>query len=303
MNVATQWHGFLPYQNWKAVLRDFNLTALDLRNLTSCGLFALHHAMVFLGQGHNFQLLRSRHPGIIRLIFRGTEATELRRLARAHGLKSALHQSWRLDQTRKVVDRALGTGQAVIIGSEPQCHWICLGGRTAKGGYVWADSGSDPAVGAFQSWGELEDWLTQDVTMEQPTDLAYPFEVITVSPSARMPASRSLVPYVGSLWRHFARDSAYAMDWSNLLADMLEVFWDADYVLQGRSAADFLDEHLDAIVKTAVRQTGHARADLKNIGLCYRDAAEFHSLVVPAGEEAGVLAGFTLKLVAKATLS
>ena len=300
MNVATQWHGFLPFQNWKAILRAFNSTALDLRNRASCGLFALHHAMVFLGQGQNFELLRSLKTKPFQLIFRGTEAWELRDLARRYGFKSALHSSWCLEQTRRVVDDALGAGQAVIIGSEPQCHWIALGGRTHRGGYVWADSSADPAVGAFSCWGELENWLSQEVSTGCSAKLEHPFEILTIAPSARMPASRSMVPYIGSLWRHFVRDPAYAMEWGNLLADMLEVFWDADYAPEGHSAGPFLDEHLSAIVQAVARQTGKEKGFLRNLGLCYRDAAEFHSLVVPEGEETVVVAAFTLKLVAKA---
>jgi hypothetical protein len=73
MSVATEWHGFMPYQTWSGVFRDFTGTALDIRNLTSCGIFSLHHAMVFLGQGHNFQLLRSNHRALLKLLRMGTD--------------------------------------------------------------------------------------------------------------------------------------------------------------------------------------------------------------------------------------
>ena len=73
MSVATEWHGFMPYQTWSGVFRDFTGTALDIRNVTSCGIFSLHHAMVFLGQGHNFQPLRSNHRAPLKLLRMGTD--------------------------------------------------------------------------------------------------------------------------------------------------------------------------------------------------------------------------------------
>lgn len=299
MGVATAWHGFMPYQTWSGVFRDSTWTARDIRNFTSCGIFSLHHAMVFLGQGHNFQLLRSKHRALLKLLLTGTDTGELISLAKAHKLRTSVFESRSASAIRRKVDASLKAGHPVIIGSEPQVHWICLGGRTDDGGYVWADSGSDPAVGAFRSWDEIEDWMTFDEEEEYYPELEFPFEIIAVSPGKGMPASRTMVPWVGSLSKILAADSDYAGDWSNLLADMLDVFWDLDYAPKGRPAGEFLDEHLGGIVDSVASATGHSRAVILEIGRGYRDAADFHSLVAPKGEETSVIAAFSLKLLMK----
>ena len=97
----------------------------------------------------------------------------------------------------------------------------------------------------------------------------------------------------------WANDPTYARNWSNLLGDMLDVFWDLEYAPGGQFAGDFLDLNLSSIVESVAYQSGNAVEHLRDIGLIYRDVAEFHSLVIPAGYEAGVIAGFTLKLLAK----
>jgi hypothetical protein len=297
MAIATGYHGFLPYQNFAAVFKDLSRTGLDIRNRTSCGIFSVHHAMVFLGQGRNFRLLMCEHPRLLDKLIHGTVTDDLVRLAKCYRLKAAVFQSCSISQIRRQIDRNLAAGHAVIVGSEPNCHWICLGGRTESGGYVWADSSENPAVGAFDSWSELEHWMSAS---SEGGGLTYPFEIITVSPGAKMPASRSMVPWTGSIWKILSADPAYAKDWSNLLADMLEVFWDQGFAPKGRPAGDFFDEHLEAIVAAVTATTRHSRADLLEIGQGYRVVADFHSLVVPSGEETFVVAAFSLKLFMKA---
>ena len=297
MATATGYHGFLPYQNFAAVFRDRSKTGLDIRNLTSCGIFSVHHAMVFLGQGYNFRLLLCDHPRLMDKLRHGTVSDDLIRLAKRYGLKAAMFQSCSISQIHRQIDRSLAAGHAVIVGSEPNVHWICVGGRTDGGGYVYADSGNSPAVGVFDSWNALEDWMT---TSDEGAGVTEPFEIIAVSPGPKMPASRSMVPWTGSIWKILSSDSVYAKDWSNLLADMLDVFWDIDYAPKGRPAGEFLDEHLDAMVNSVASVTNHSRADLQEIGRGYRDAADFHSLVVPSGGETFVVAAFSLKLFMKA---
>lgn len=300
MAIATEWHGFMPYQTWSGVLRDLSGPARDIRNLTSCGIFSLHHAMVFLGQGHNFQLLRSNHRALFKLLLDGTDSDELIALAKTHKLRASPFTSRSASVIRRRIDASLKVGHPVIIGSEPQIHWVCLGGRTDDGGYVWADSGSDPAVGGNWSWEAIEQWMTFDEEKGYYPDLKFPFEIITISPGRGMPSSRSMVPWVDSLWQALAADSDYAGDWSNLLADMLDVFWDRDYAPKGRPAGDFLDEHLDGIIEAVASQTVHPKNALREVGFAYRDAADFHNLVVAKGQDAQSIAGFSLKLLTKA---
>lgn len=131
-------------------------------------------------------------------------------------------------------------------------------------------------------------------------DLEFPFEMITIAPGTAMPRSRSLVPWSGEIWGNLAWDESYALDWSNQLADMLDVFCDLDYAPRGRAAGDFLDEHLDAVVSAVSTQLEISAADIRPTALGNRDVADFHSLVVPAGEEAGAIAAFAIKLADKA---
>ena len=289
----------MPYQTWIGVLSDLNRPALDIRNFTSCGIFALHHAMVFLGQGSNFQSLRSHHRPLIQLLRHGTEASELVAIARKEKLKASIFKSWTVSTFRKKVDSALKNGLPVILGSEPAVHWICLGGRTWDGGYVWADSASKPAIGAFGSWDEVEEWMVCDEDGDECEELEFPFEMISVAPGPKMPRSRGLVPWSGGIWENLAGDESYSLDWSNQLADMLDVFWDCDYCPKGRPVGEFLDEQLDGIAAAVSRQTGIPNATVLSAALGYRDVADFHSLVVPAGEEAGAIAAFAIHLSGK----
>jgi len=301
MNIATSYHGFLPYQS-RARLREWGITAHDPRNWASCGFFSLHHAMVFLGQGTRFQWLREQHARLLDKLWAGTESRALTCVAKKFKLKARVHTS--RDKTapiRRALDRALAAGRPVIVGSEPNVHWICIGGRTDNEGYVWADSGADPAIGAFDSWDELEHWMLHrsDRSEPAPPPLKAPLEIIEIQPGSGMPARRSMVPWVGGIWESLASDPAYAKDWSNLLADMLDVFWDHDYAPNGRPAGEFLDEHLGGIVEAVSYQTGRTESSLRAAGLSYRDAADFHSLVVARGQDAHAIAGFSLKLATK----
>jgi hypothetical protein len=293
MNLFDDLHGFLPYQTWRGVLRD-------LRNRASCGLFSLHHAMVFLGQGGDYSIVRDNHPSLWAKIHAGTIAKDLTSLAKNLRLKAEEFQTKGIKSFRRHVDKALRAGSPVIIGSEPAVHWLCLGGRTHGGGYVWADSANGAAaVGAFDTWDEVEEWLTDGDT----SALTEPFSAITVSPGKNMPASRSMVPWSGGVYESLNADADYAHDWSNLLADMLEVFWDREYVPKGVPAGEFLDHHLDGIVEATASLTWHDEAALRNLAHGYRHTADFHNLVVAKGCDAQAITAFAHKLAAKADAS
>jgi hypothetical protein len=302
MKIATKYHGFLPYQSL-AIFKDIDWTSFDPRNRAACGFFALHHAMVFLGQGSRFQWLRDLHPDFWAKVNGGTYTEDLVGLAERVHLRPTVHRSWQKPAPiRRALDKALNAGHPVIVGSEPNIHWICIGGRTPDGGYVWADSAWDPVVGGNCSWEELEKWMLYSTNPKRKSypDLEDNLEIIEIAPGRQMPSSRSMVPWSGGIWKSLASDQAYAKDWSNLLADMLDVFWDLDYAPKARPAGDFLGEHLDAIIDAVAGQTELSEASVRDTAHAYRDSADFHSLVVPHGQEATAIAGFTLKLVAKA---
>ena len=217
-------------------------------------------------------------------------------------LRATHFESPNLKTFRKHLDKTLQSGTPVIVGSEPAVHWICLGGRCESGGYVWADF-ADPssAIGAFDTWDDVEQWLTCD--QGSPVDLNEHFTAITIQPNPKMPAGRSLVPWMGSLYPSLSADPHYAMDWSNLLADMLDVFWDKEYAPKGIPAGDFLECHLEGIVQATRSLTGHRHAAVMNCANVYRDAADFHSLVVNRGQDALSIAAFAHKLAAKVRIN
>lgn len=290
MHIFKDFHGFLPYQN-------SNWT--DPRHWAACGFFSLHHAKVFLGQGGNYTEMRDKHDSIWDMIREGTLAQSLIKLAKKEGFHAEYCETNSITSYRRHVDKALRAGLPVIIGSEPAEHWICLGGRTQEGGYVWADSkNATAAIGAFDTWDNVEEWMTGDLT-----EFTEPFSAITISPGKNMPASRSMVPWIKGVHESLHADADYAHDWSNLLADMLDVFWDREYVSNCVPAGEFLDCHLDGIIEATANLTWYDKADLQNLAHGYRYAADFHNLVLAKGHDAQAISAFAHKLGAKANIS
>lgn len=255
--------------------------------------------MVFLGHGGVYSSLRDKHPSLYDKIDRGTSEEQLVKLSKKLALRTERFKNTCIKAFRRYVDKALRAGSPVIIGSEPAVHWICLGGRTQEGGYVWADSkNATAAIGAFDTWDNVEEWVTGELT-----ELTEPFSAITVSPGKNMPASRSIVPWIKGVYESLNADADYAQDWSNLLADMLDVFWDREYVSKCVPAGEFLDRHLDGIVKATASLSGHDESSLVSVANGYRDAADFHNLVVAKGHDAQSISAFSHKLAAKADAS
>lgn len=288
MNLSKDFDGFLPYQTsiWT-----------DPRHWAACGFFSLHHAMVFLGQAGSYNDMRDKHDSLWDMIYLGTVAQPLIKLAKIEGLNAEYYETKSIKSYRRHLEQVLRSGSPLIIGSEPAVHWICLGGRTYDGGYVWADSADgNAAIGAFSSWDELEEWLTDG----DASELEEPFSSITISPGKKMPKSRSMVLWSGGVHENLGSDADYAFDWTNLLTDMLDVFWDRDYAPRGVPAGRFLDRHLNGIVEATASLTGHNVAALQSLAHGYRDAADFHNLVVARGYDAQVISCFAHKLAAKA---
>lgn len=291
MSLSEDFDGFLPYQNsiWT-----------DPRHWAACGFFSLHHAMVFLGQAGSYSDMRDKHNSLWDMIWEGTVAQPLIKLAKKEGLHAEHYETQSIKDYRRHLDQVLRSGSPLIIGSEPANHWICLGGRTQEGGYVWADSADKSgAIGAFGSWDELEEWLTDG----DASELEEPFSSITISPGKKMPTSRSMVPWVGGVYESLNADSDYAHEWSNLLGDMLDVFWDREYVSRGVPAGKFLDHHLDGIIEATASLRGHDVEALQDLAHGYRNAADFHNLVVAKGHDTQAISAFAHKLAAKADAS
>ena len=296
--ISAGLHGFVNYQHLPDLLGDPHLDRLSFTHFAACGLFSVHHALVFLGQGDSIENTKSLHPRFSDLIWNGLESDKLIKIVRKAGAKPDLMETWKLKPLKSWVDKHLATGRPVIIGSEPACHWICIGGRTSDGCYVKADSAESPAIGVY-SWDELEEWMTVDEDTGEEAELEFPFEAVAVLPGPKMPPSRSIVPWVDGIWEIWASDPKYARNWSNLLADMLQVFWDAEYVKRGILAGEFLDEHGSAIVEAVSSLNGWNPKLVRDRANAYRDVSHFHNLVVDPGQESAMLARFSLMLQAR----
>ena len=291
MQVTTQLHGFLPHQT---AYCDW-----DPRNLAACGIFSIHHAMVFLGEGDEYWKVRDRVPSLWSKLYAGLDLTELVCLGKRCGLCVEPLETRRRSSLRKFLNAHLKKGHSVVLGSEPQEHWICIGGHTEDGGYVVADSASDPAVGWFKSWDEVEAWLTIDGETGEEATLECAFEALAVMPGRKMSQGRSMVKRIGLVWEILRDYPEYAFDWSNQLNDVLGLFWDGELAPGEMDAGDFIDTHLDSLVAAVSEHTGATKDVVWDAAVGYREVAHAHHLVVPRSEMWGALARFTLQLSAK----
>jgi len=195
--ISQKLHGFISYQNIEAILREFSLSSLSLTNRHACGLFSVHHALVFLGYGDSIQNMKSHHSRSWDLIKGGLYLEQLAAIVRKSGAKSDYIESDNLRTIKSWLNRHLAAGHPVIIGSELYCHWCCLGGRTSEGGYVWADSAEHPSIGV-STWDELAEWHGEGEELE------FPFQALVVLPGSKIPASRSIVPWIDGVWETLA---------------------------------------------------------------------------------------------------
>ena len=102
MYLFEDFDGFLPYQNsvWT-----------DLRHWAACGFFSLHHAKVFLGQGGSYADLRDKHGSWWDMIWEGTVAQALMKLAKKEGLHADYYETTGMNGTHlrpSVVDYCEG---------------------------------------------------------------------------------------------------------------------------------------------------------------------------------------------------
>lgn len=300
VSVSRGLNGFHNYQYVPGLVKEPMLGRFCPTNIAACGVFSVHHAFVFLGQGHAIGNIQMLHSKFVSLISRGLEVDQLTPIIRKYGAKSDTIESWEIGSIKAWVDKHLRTGYPVILGSEPAVHWICLGG-VSNGNYVWADSAEGMTVGT-STWEELVEWMTLNEEGEE-AELEGPFEAIAVLPGKNMPASRSIVPWVGGIWDVWASDNQYARNWGNLLADMLEVFWDEDDAKDGIPAGEFLEANSDAIVEAVSSMNGWKKSVVREHADAYQDVADFHSLGVDPGQEDATIARFSLMLQARLSVT
>ncbi len=267
-------------------------------NWCACGVWSLHHALVALGQATTDGNLKSLHDNLLDLTglplindeIGGLLTKPLCKIARKAGCKfeDAVFTSRRY--LKQFLNDHLGQGHPVILGSDPAVHWICVIGRVGNEAYVTADSADWPTVNCFDT-DSLLDWTGIDDNCE--------VDCVAVIPGVGMPKSRSVVPNVEFIWERWKSDPDYAANWTNLLDDMLEVFWDAELAPGGVSAGEFFDEHGKQIVSSVSELSGFDAPTVADVLNDYRYVADFHSLVVADGHLAESISRFAIVLLAK----
>ncbi len=295
----TEFTGFVNYQHFPSLWEDFSWDRLSITHTSACGVFSLHHALLFLGHAANLEFVKQLHPDRWSLVEKGLVIKEVETLVRKAGAKSNVCVTHSIARLKSWIDKQLGLGFPVILGSNPNIHWICIGGKSSENSYIKADSGLKVPLGEI-TWQELESWVVYHQYTGEKDDYAY--EAISVQPGRGMPASRSIVPWVGGIWKIWKDDPAYAQDWNNLLTDMLEVFWDADLCPEGIPSAEFLTKHLHHIVEGLASVSPFPKKFLSNIALMYRDVSDFHSLVVDPDFETETATRFSYALIQKCYL-
>ena len=271
---------------------------IDPTNWCACGVWSLHHALVALGQATTDRHLKSLHGNLLDLTglplindeIGGLLRKPLCKLVRKTGCRpeDAVFSTHR--SLKQFLNHHLDSGHPVILGSDPAVHWICVIGRMGDGAYITADSADWPTVQLFDAdsligWTGINDGESVDC--------------VAVVPGAKMPKSRSFVPYAGGLWELLNRDTDYAANWTRLLDDMLEVFWDADLAPGGMPASEFFDMHSSQLVSALTDMSDFDSFSIQEWVDSYREVANFHSLVVAEGHLAESLSRLLLVLLAR----
>jgi len=235
----------------------------------SCGIQSLHHSLLILGLHSDLSELLRSCP-VHKNIGFGHEASLLMSLARSHGARPENLTTFGTRTLHSSINRALKSGSPVILGSNPNRHWLVLAGRDGNGGYVWMDSADDPLADVWD-WEDIEEWIGAD---EQE------YEAIAIH--QRRKTNRSLVPHMADLYEALSTDVFLAGEWGLYLADLDTVF---NYPRgQGRvlEAATFLDRNEEAIVQAVIRmEPGVEKRILREVFTNFRTIADYHSLTVP----------------------
>ncbi len=235
----------------------------------SCGIQSLHHSLLLLGLPSDLSELLRCCPMHKNIGF-GHEATLLTSLARSHGARPKNLTTSNTRTLRSSINRALKSEAPVILGSNPNRHWLVLAGPDGNGWYVWMDSADDPLTGVWD-WDAIQEWIGSD----EPE-----YEAIAIH--QRRKTNRSLVPHIAGLYEVLSTDVFLAGEWGHYLDDLDIVFCYPKG--QGRvlEAATFLDRNEEAIVQSVIRmEPGLEKRIIREVFTNFRTIADYHSLTVP----------------------
>jgi len=274
------------------------LLPFDPTNWCACGIWSVHHALVALGQATTDRSLKSLHGNLVELTgkpfidpsYGGLHLEPLCRVIKKSGCKAEAKVFRKRCPLKHFLRRHLDAGHPVILGSDPAQHWICVIGRQSQYAYVTADSADWPVVGWYDADSVL-DWT--GIQWGEKVDC------VAVMPGAGMPKSRSLVPHADQLWQLLDLEPELAADWTNLLDDLLDVFWDTDFAPGGMPVNVFFRKHGDQM-SDSLRDWSDFDASRIQFWIGrYQKVAEFHSLVVADGHLAESLSKLLLVLIAR----
>jgi hypothetical protein len=242
----------------------------------SCGVQALHHALLLLGKSSDLNRLLADFP-IHKNVYFGTELKDLTVAARSCGARPENLSSSSLRSLRGGISRALKAGSPVILGSEPHCHWLVLAGFGGDGGYVWIDS-ADPDLSGKWDWDEIADWLKGDEDEEIEE-----FQAIGIHAGPRDKPSRSMVPHIAGVYELLGSDSDLAGEWGAYLEELDAIF---EYeAMRGPKidAETFFAENEEAIVQPVLwmKNGDLDEKTVREVYANYRTVANFHSLELP----------------------
>lgn len=252
----------------------------------SCGVQSLHHSLLILGLPSDLSELLRSCP-VHKNVGFGHEASLLMSLARSHGARPENLTTTNTRTLRSSIHRSLKAGSPVILGSNPNRHWLVLAGRDGNGGYVWMDSADDPLTGVWD-WDGIEEWLGADGTE---------YEAIAVHSWRKPDRRRSLVPHIAGLYQALDTDVCLAGEWGLYLDDLDSVFNYRNGHGRVIDAETFLERNQEAIVQPVIRMESGVEAGIvREVYANYRTVADFHSLTVPLRFEKQAIAQMAMVL-------
>lgn len=255
---------------------------MDPRVYHTCGVQSVHHA--FLALGCAFSLGEMfKQTALGKMIF-GQELECLQELVQRFGGRSKNLSGERWSRVRAGIDRALGAGAPVVLGSDPEEHWLLLVGKTDDGEYIWLDSADSSLTGTWNP-DEAEEWVGEPNSGE--------IEALAIYPRSRPQIRRSMVPHFESVFELLGEDRRLASRWGDYLNDLDEVFNFETSRGPWLDSEHFFTTNVEPIVQP-VLWTDYAQqmveADVRDVFANYQTVANCHSLRLPSACESHCIA-------------
>jgi hypothetical protein len=258
---------------------------------STCGPFALKHALVTLGRLANEQAIADLAPAAW---WNGTSELMLARAARHFDCDLPLVRRTSEERARAALVRHMGNHLPALLCVDEWDHWITVV-RHEQERFVILDSRHEPVLQVVE-WPRLRDrweYLDYEDNQETPTPL---YHMHPVKPRYRVP-----VKAMFSVQRaHFLRrpeNASLAKNWDAYLEDLLQICKPRSGRKSGLSMGEFLRRYQDLLVSQVLYWHGHLDRDevarlLKN----FRFVAETYGLIVPTSDTRRALVDLSILL-------